>query len=560
MRNQPHAFYVNDADSTDDIYCSEIGSAVNSGLSNSAPKLSLQQILDTYDLEGGDVVYLDTGAYSSTSDVRVIWSRGGDTNGDVVIQGNTNSPFATVLTRSGSTPAIGIDVKASYFQLRDMNVRGTDRAIRLESNRNVTVYGVVLSEAATGLDVRSSQGTEVRNSAFWRNAVGVNLVNTRTSVLENLTFALSSLAGVQLQNTAVDTLQNNIFVPDAGAYAYSIGDSVSLLSSATMDYNLYDFSNPASGFYAGATNYYSGPTNDPLRRWQVGKPQPNGFSGMNRDYRSAITNANLAEINYEPLDFHPLSVNGRWVANATGGEWTIGDVATSWAIDHGNPQQDYSNETPDNGNRLDIGMYGNTIQASKGSTNVYLEVRTMNFPSNRITPYDPTWPLIWSAHMVGPDEWVWVQFSGNGGSNWITLATVKANEEYFVWPITINYSTADGYWRVVSTTDPNLIDPIDEPFIIQFRDLAIITSPRPTSGLMRFDWEGGLQGRRYEIRYSDDFGKTWLLWDPKYNGPATINKSNFTIPAGEAKLSYTFEDRTSYLRRTRWYRIFQFDQ
>ena len=77
---------------------------------------------------------------------------------------------------------------------------------------------------------------------------------------------------------------------------------------------------------------------------------------------------------------------------------------------------------------------------------------------------------------------------------------------------------------------------------------------------MRFDWEGGLQGRRYEIRYSDDFGKTWLLWDPKYNGPATINKSNFVIPVGGSKLSYTFEDRTSYLRRTRWYRIFQFDQ
>ena len=560
LRNQVHAFYVNDADSADDIYCSGIGSAVNSGLSNSAPKLSLQQILDTYDLESGDVVYLDTGSYNTNADTRIIWSRGGDTNGDVVIQGNTNSPFATVLRRTGSGSTIGIDVKASYVQLRDMNVRGTDRAIRLESNRNVTVYGVVLSEAATGLDVRSSQGTEVRNSAFWKNAVGVNLVNTRTSVLENLTFALSTLAGIQMQNTTVDTLQNNIFIPDAGAYAYSIGDSVSLLSGATMDYNLYDFGNPGSGFYLGATNYYSGPTNDPLRRWQVGKPQPNGFPGMYKDFRSAITNANLVEINYEPLDFHHMSVNGRWVANATGGEWTIGDVATSWAIDHGNPEQDYANETPDNGDRLDIGMYGNTIQASKGSTNVYLEVRTMNFASNRVSQFDPTWPLIWSEHMVDPDEWVWVQFSGDGGSSWITLATVKANVEYYVWPVTIDYSTAEGYWRVVSTTDPSLIDPIEEPFVVQFRDLGILTSPRPTSGLMRFDWEGGLQGRRYEIRYSDDFGKTWLLWDPKYNGPATINKSNFVIPVGGSKLSYTFEDRTSYLRRTRWYRIFQFDQ
>ena len=41
LRNETHAFYVNDADPTDDVYCSAIGSAANSGLSNLAPKLSL---------------------------------------------------------------------------------------------------------------------------------------------------------------------------------------------------------------------------------------------------------------------------------------------------------------------------------------------------------------------------------------------------------------------------------------------------------------------------------------------------------------------------------------
>ena len=69
--------------------------------------------------------------------------------------------------------------------------------------------------------------------------------------------------------------------------------------------------------------------------------------------------------------------------------------------------------------------------------------------------------------------------------------------------------------------------------------------------------EGGLGGLRYRIEYSDDFGQTWNTWEEKYNGPAFINKSNFVIPAGETKLTYTFEDRTSYLRRTRMYRIWQ---
>ncbi len=558
LRNESHAFYVNDADPTDDIYCSAIGSAANSGLSNSAPKLSLQQILDTYDLEGGDVVYLDTGAYATNADTRIIWSRSGDSGGDVVIQGNTNSPFATVLTRSGSAPAIGIDVKASYIQLRDLNVRGTDRAIRLETNRNVTVQGVVLSEAATGLDVQASQGTEVRNSAFWKNAIGVNLVNTRTSVLENLTFALPTLAGIQMQNTVLDTLRNNIFVPDEGAYAYSIGDSVSLLADATMDYNLYDFGRSASGFYADATNYVSEPPNDPLRRWQVGKPQPDGFPGMDNDYRSAITNANLAEIGSEPLDFHPLSSNGRWIANATGGVWTTSDVSNSWAVDHGDPYQDFANEPPDNGGRRNIGMYGNTVQASKGDTNAYLYARTMNETGIVVQVTDPNWPWIWSAHMLGDSEWVAVQFSDNNGGRWETLAIVDANQEYYSWQAAVNFATADGRWRVISTTNEDWVDENDNPFIVKVRDLGFVTTPRPVSGLMRFEWEGGLRGRRYEIRYSDDFGKTWILWEPKYNGPAAINKSNFTISSGQA--TYIFEDRTSYLRRTRWYRLFQYKE
>ena len=102
------------------------------------------------------------------------------------------------------------------------------------------------------------------------------------------------------------------------------------------------------------------------------------------------------------------------------------------------------------------------------------------------------------------------------------------------------------------------MDENDNPFIVKVRDLGFVTTPRPVSGLMRFEWEGGLRGRRYEIRYSDDFGKTWNLWEPKYNGPAAIHKSNFTISSGQA--TYIFEDRTSYLRRTRWYRIFQYDE
>ncbi|MGD9613360.1 MAG: NosD domain-containing protein [Kiritimatiellia bacterium] len=550
VRNSPQNFYVNEFELTDDVYCWEPGSSANDGLTPETPKGSLQQILDQYDLEGGDVVYVDTGSYLANADIRVIWSRSGDADADVVIQGNDKNPYDTELIRIGSTnfPAIGIDVKASYFQMRDLTVRGIDRAVRLESNVNVTVQGVVFSQAATGLDALGAHGTEVLNSGFWKTGIGVNLENTRTSVLENLTFARSTIAGIQLQNTVVDVLQNNVFIPGPDAFAYAIGGATSLLAQADMDYNLYDFSATNSGFYAGATNDYPIPEIDPLRPWHL---------GMARDYRSAVGPAGLADVGeYSwPPDLHPLSANGRWVATAIGGGWTFTDTNTSWAVDHGNPYSDFSLEPDVNGGRINVGMYGNTAQASQGDNSVDYEIRSLNDEGIVLQGLDLSWPMVWSAHLVDIDEMASVWFSGDGGTNWTLLATVPAYQEYYLWQAGIESQTANGLWRV---TGDSGADVSDNPFIFIPIDFRITRSPYSVSGLMRFDWQGGLPGRRYQIRYSDDFGQTWILWEAKYNGPAAINMSDFFISV--TSTNYIFEDRTSYLKRTRWYRIDPYEE
>jgi hypothetical protein len=542
VRNAAQAFYVNDALDPDDVYCTAPGSSANDGLAPGTPKATLQQVLDQYDLEGGDVVYLDTGTYAASADIRVIWSRSGSTNADVVVQGNSNSPYATVLQRSGPTnfPGIGIDVKASYFQLRDLNVRGIDRTVRLESNVNARVRGVVFSDAATGLDVQGALGTEVRNSGFWKTGIGINLANTRTSVMENLTFARSTLAGIQMQNTAADTLQNNVFIPDVEAYAYAIGGATSLLAEANMDYNLYDFRALGSGFYAGSTNDYPVPDVDPLRPWHL---------GMKRDYRSYVGPAQLADPEFTG-DFHPQSSNGRWVATSTGGSWTFVDTNVSWAVDRGNPASDFSREPAVAGGRINLGMYGNTEQASQGDTNAYFEIRSLDAEGIVLEGVDLSWPMIWSAHMIDGAEWVQVEFSGDGGTNWTPLAVVPAYQEYYLWTAGLTEQTDNGFWRVVGTNQSATSQHGFDFIPIEFR---IRRSPYPVSGLMRFDWQGGLPGKRYVIRFSDDFGQSWSNWPAKYNGPAPVNMSDFVLAT--TSTNYVFEDRTSYLKRQRWYRI-----
>jgi len=67
-------------------------------------------------------------------------------------------------------------------------------------------------------------------------------------------------------------------------------------------------------------------------------------------------------------DFHLKSQAGRW--NDT--DW-IKDNETSPCIDAGDPEDDYSNEPEPNGNRINIGAYGNTKEASKSPlTTTYL--------------------------------------------------------------------------------------------------------------------------------------------------------------------------------------------
>lgn len=540
LRNVTHDFFVNDSSQVDDIYTDAVGNDGNDGLSALTPKATLQAILDQYDLEAGDRVFVDTGTYSSPADIRIIWSRSGTTNAPVVIQGNTNGAY-TVMTRSAATtnyPAIGVDVKASDIELRHLVVRDSNRGLLLESNRHATVEGTVVAKANTGIVVDGAQGTTIRRSALWENEVGVHLMNTRTTVLENLTFSLPAEAGIQMANTEADTLQNNIFIPQENAQAYAVGSATSLLSNAQMDYNLYDFSSPGAGFYSGAT------TN--LRLWQL---------SMNADFRSALTNHGLAIVEY-PGNLHPLSEYGRWDSSPTGGVW-VTDGQTSWAIDHGNPDSDFSAELGDNGERINIGMYGNTAQASQGSTNRMIDLRTLDGEVSRINIGDQ-WPLVWSSHLLDNGVSVLVQFNG-GATNefgdlvWTTLSTVPANREYVVWQVDITHQTAGGIWRVIATNEPGLVDTSTHPFEVSSPQIGFRGRPYKKYGLVRFDWEGGIPGINYRIEYSDDFGQTWQVWEAKYNGPAPINMSQFSIPVPQAW--YTFEDRTSYQQRQRWYRI-----
>ena len=77
----------------------------------------------------------------------------------------------------------------------------------------------------------------------------------------------------------------------------------------------------------------------------------------NGDIRRGVE-ANV--LNPWEMDYHLRSQAGRW----DGSQWVY-DVETSPGVDRGDPASEYDNEPLPNGGRVNIGVYGNTNEASK---------------------------------------------------------------------------------------------------------------------------------------------------------------------------------------------------
>ena len=517
--------------SATDFYVSPSGNDANDGLAANRPMRNIQALLNRYDLEAGDTVHVAAGSYANDKNLEVIWSRSGSAEeGDVLIDG------AEGVELSAGTP--GITIHASHFHWNGARMDATSLTndavgVVVDSGTGVTLSGFDFQGQGTAVKVDSAHDTAVRNSSFWQTATGISLMASRSNVLENLTF-VDMPVGIRLVQSDGNVLRNNIFIPSADGYAYEIGTAVNLLSDGFVDYNIYDLGAEASGIYQGATN--------DLRRWQL---------AMDNDYRSLIGAADL----YNPArgDFHPRSEYGRWNGTAF-----VNDSLTSFAVDHGDPAMDVGDEVAPNGDRINIGRFGGTARASKGGTDVGFGIRTLDEPGLRISSADATWPLVWDTHLVDQDAMVYVQFSGNG-VDWETLTTTNAYAEYYVWTLSNEQQTDAGRWRVI-TEDGTIMAQSSNTFQYVLAKFGFLTPPYRQHGLMRFKWQGGLAGKRYVIKYSDDYGQTWQLWPAEYNGPEKINRSNFVMQPGETALEYIFEDVTSFGKTQRWYRMYQLDE
>ena len=233
-------YYVNDAIIDCDLWCTDVGDAANSGTSPDAPLDSVQAVLDTYDLEPGDTVYVDAGEYDLSAAILIgaedsgtdespvtlqgVGSQGtcgssllrvGADDAGVIVQGATGIKIAGIACEgTAKTDAAGIEVlDSTWVTLIQNQLYGHGTAIVLELSGDVLIASnFIYGNGQMGIQVTESIGaTDVVHNTFHGNQCDLGVAGACTeqsiSVLYNIFWATGK--GCECFN--VDALSQSAF-------------------------------------------------------------------------------------------------------------------------------------------------------------------------------------------------------------------------------------------------------------------------------------------------------------------------------------------------------------
>lgn len=443
LRNDPLKFYVNNADTSGDIYCTAIGNSANDGIHPNRPKLSIQAILDAWDMEGGDTLYVDTGSYSLGSQIRFDrFDRGTSTN-RVTVLGNTNLlANGTVLSRSGSgnifyiyqTRGIALrhmclnggTVGVNFYESPDclaewLLCENADTAFYVEESDDVELSrNVVKSHDEQAVYSSDSAGLSWNNGISWSNNYGIYLDGGNISVGHSVFVIGDDDAGYYINGGTVNADYNDLYIPGAGLAGLVKGGAVG----------------------GGTTRYIS------VSAW----------IGAGYDNHSLAADPKF----FDPLndDYHIKSMGGRYQA---GSGYVTNDVENSSLIDAGDPAADADQEPFFNGGRRNIGLYGNTAQASKTPTN---GVAIISFNDNGFASGDID--LTWIAYGTTATQSLRIDVSVDNGSTWTTLVDgIAASNLSYTWDSSTVSNSPFGRWRIQGVEDTNVLVTSDSRFYIR---------------------------------------------------------------------------------------------
>ncbi|HPO17461.1 MAG TPA: right-handed parallel beta-helix repeat-containing protein, partial [Candidatus Hydrogenedentes bacterium] len=442
----PRTFYVNDAYTMDDSWCTAGGNDANNGTSTATPKATLTALLSSVDLEPGDLVCIDTGTYSTAADIVVSTADGGSTAAPVIFQG---SPQGTVLQRTVVSGNV-IVLNASYTEWHDLSISGAANGVYAKGDNNSFWKVAFLNNSQDGLRTdRANDTVSLYNCRFVQNGrtgiyLAVNGGETADAVCDivNTTF-IGNLNGVYMGFPSSVGIRNSIIIADgASSYGIYLNAVPTLFQSDNND--LFATNGAKVGFSAGMAR-------GTLSEWQL------------------ATGKDLHSISTDPLlvdapngDYHLQSTGGSW----HGGAWTA-DTADSPCLDTGDPADPVALEPEPNGGRINMGDEGGTDQASKTPA---VSLITLLAPHGgevwRGSQY-----IRWYTGGAGwqTDDTVRIEYSLDSGATWSPIAgadSISYRLGSFLWETTEVENSVHCRIRVICNRDELLQDSSETDFAI----------------------------------------------------------------------------------------------
>lgn len=160
-------YYIDDNSNVGDVYTPGFtGNDANNGLSPTAPKLTLNNLLASTNLLPGDVVFIDTGTYATN--VVIGTNVNGAAGNPIVFQGSTN--FLAGGAKLTVAVGVPLTIRGKYLNFNDLfayGYAGTDIGISLNGGQFCTFERVYSRDSYQGFRL---EGTSNSN-AFRRCAV-----------------------------------------------------------------------------------------------------------------------------------------------------------------------------------------------------------------------------------------------------------------------------------------------------------------------------------------------------------------------------------------------------
>ena len=239
IANEGQSFYVNvadDTDLTDNQYTTAAGDNRISGKTPDQPLASIKAVLDRYDLEPGDTIYVDTGTYNLATNIFLYSDDSG-----VTIQGPTEDGKAAILSRGNTNTGSFVvefsgadNVTLSHLHLTD-GYHGI-YAPSAGSYMNRLVESHVYGNANSGVRIDRYNSLEVEQSVIERNGRHGIEANAATVAVVGSHIRENDYSGLSIRSGG-SVVRDNVIEANR-SWGFAVAQSMHLPDQNLIENNL----------------------------------------------------------------------------------------------------------------------------------------------------------------------------------------------------------------------------------------------------------------------------------------------------------------------------------